>query len=200
LSKLTAPEEARDPAVRLEAAESRLAAGEAIDDEVLDLMEAVTAVAGTRGATWLVERFGGSPVPLMTRSVSFMLTQLANRPGPGSAPLVYALIGRLASTDEPTLINCCTTIHRQAAEGMPWYPPEAPPRRVLPPFVTTCLRQSILVVSSALGMLQRLLEDGVLDTVFVGDDRTTLRQEIARLVESGDPDVLADLGDLADLR
>jgi len=49
-------------------------------------------------------------------------------------------------------------------------------------------------------MLQRLLEDGVLDTVFEGDDRTTLRREITRLVESGDPDVLADLGDLADLR
>jgi hypothetical protein len=67
-----------------------------------------------------------------------------------------------AKDDPSTLMNVLTAVQRQAINGMPWEP-RVPAPQMLHWFLMYCLDQNELVQSTALRLLTRLYEDGLLD-------------------------------------
>ncbi len=100
------------------------------DDKVLDAMESV-ASANSDGLRQLVERYGHSLVPIVLRSLSFLLAQAGPAVTATTCNLVYDFIGKAGkSADLSTLMNVLTAIQRQAMCDLPWHPRESPPRAI----------------------------------------------------------------------
>ena len=175
----------------------RLGEIEAEDDEsddTIDLMEEVAQRPG--GLQLLLERFGHSEHAMVVRSLSFLLARAANQTTVESSARIYDLIAKLRCTDDvSTLINCMTTIQRQAICDIPWPGGRAPAS--LFPFLMHCLTQGALVAPGAIDVLMRLYEDGRFPAAFSDEQQRELRAKLVALSSVEDEALKLDLRSLA---
>lgn len=152
-------------------------------DDVLDAMEAVTERPD--GLSQLVDRYAASPSAIVTRALSFLLAQAASSARGAQRELVYRFIERLTVSDDPsTLMNTLTAVQRQAIAGAPWGDGSTA-TRLLPPLIMRSLKGNPLVQSTALRLLARLYEDGLLPSLFAGDAAAaTLRRHLAGIEQT----------------
>lgn len=154
---------------------------EEVDEE--RLLAALEAIArrGEPGLRSLIERYSKSTTPEVVRGIAFVLARAADSVTALTCMLVYEFWDLLLlKDDDSTLMNCLTTIQRQAIAGMPWRHQEYAPK-ALYDLVDYCLNRGELVQSSALDVLTQLYEDGRFDTAFSSEQRRALVKRLSLL-------------------
>ena len=158
------------------------------DTEIVDVMEQVILKPG--GLQILVERYSGSHIPLMVRSLSFLVSVAASSPTQETCPLIFSSIEQLhCQEDESTLINCLTAIQRQLIHGFSWKSLSKPPP-CLYYFLIHCLEQSLFVQRGAIAVLWCIYEDNLMET-FEPSDVSSLRDKLVQL--SALPDTIIEM-------
>jgi len=150
---------------------------------------------GEGGLERLVSTFADARSPLLHRPLSYLL---ADRCGAEPNPNLLDLVAEVAkgpdATDVTTQTNLLTALHYLAmvdsvkAEQMEW----------IGAFIHSGLASEPAAASAALGLLVRLREDGLLDSLSAAG-RRLLRRDIGRLSTDSHPLIQLELAPLLDL-
>jgi len=157
--------------------------------EILDLMEQYAE--GPQRLKTLVEKYGHSTVPIIARTVSYLLAKASESPTQETYDAVFLMIERLrCKEDEGTLENCLTALGN-LIEAPSFEQAFSQPHARLHSFLMHCLNGAVIVQHGALQVISLLYFNGLLFDVFTPSQINSIRM---RLVEfAGRHEELLDL-------
>lgn len=154
------------------------------DAEAIFILETVATMP--EGLQVLVEKYSGSQLPILGRSLSFILAVKSSSSDSEIAPLLFKFIEKTHVQDELTIINCLTAIQRQIIVKAPKITLEQPPN-FLCNFLMSCLNQPVAVQRAALSAIGRIYESDLILEVFEGPQLVSLREQLTKLSNLGEP-------------
>jgi hypothetical protein len=165
-------------------------------DEILALMQTAAALPG--GLEQLVERFAGSPVDVLARTLAFLLARsVSSSDTPGAvAPLVWSAVSALSTDDESARVNLLSAIQLLGARSA--FPSMAEPVPAgLGAFLIDVLQRGEEVLDAAGPALLSLDAHGFLERLN-RSQLQTIQEILKQMAEPNNPFARADMAVLRD--